>query len=38
MTINNYSTTQIKSTNVDTIDTESDDEDTELAEEQIAVN
>ena len=31
------STTQIESTNVDTIDTESD-EDTELAEEQIAVN
>ena len=30
-------TTQIKSTNVDTIDTKSD-EDTELAEEQIAVN
>ena len=30
-------TTQIDSTNVDTIDTESD-EDTELAEEQIAVN
>ena len=30
-------TTQIESTNVDTIDTESD-EDTELAEEQIAVN
>ena len=30
-------TTQIKATNVDTIDTESD-EDTELAEEQIAVN
>ena len=30
-------TTQIESTNVDTIDTESD-EDTELAEEQIAIN
>ena len=31
-------TRQIKSTNVETIDTESDDEDTELAEEQVAVN
>ena len=31
-------TTQIESTNVDAIDTESDDEDTELAEEQISVN
>ena len=30
-------TTQIESTNVDTIDTETD-EDTELAEEQIAIN
>ena len=29
---------QIESTNVETIDTESDDEDTELAEEQAAVN
>ena len=32
------STTQIESTNVETIDTESDDEDTELCEEQVAVN
>ena len=31
-------TRQIKSTNVGTIDTESDDEDTELAEGQVAVN
>ena len=31
-------TTQIKSTNVETISTESDDEDTELVEEQAAVN
>ena len=31
-------TRQIESTNVETIDTESDDEDTELAEEHIAVN
>ena len=31
-------TKQIKSTNVQTIDTESDDEDTELVEEQAAVN
>ena len=31
-------TRQIESTNVETIDTESDDEDTELAEEQDAVN
>ena len=31
-------TRQIESTNVETIDTESDDEDPELAEEQIAVN
>ena len=31
-------TRQIESTNVETIDTESDDEDTELAEEQVAVN
>ena len=29
---------QIESTNVETIDTESDDEDTELAKEQVAVN
>ena len=31
-------TKQIESTNVETIDTESDDEDTELVEEQVAVN
>ena len=31
-------TRQIEYTNVETIDTESDDEDTELAEEQVAVN
>ena len=31
-------TRQIESTNVETIDTESDDEDTELAEEQVPVN
>ena len=31
-------TRQIKSTNVETIDTESDNEDTELAEEQVAVH
>ena len=31
-------TRQIESTNVETIDTGSDDEDTELAEEQVAVN
>ena len=31
-------TRQIESTNIETIDTESDDEDTELAEEQVAVN
>ena len=31
-------TRQIESTNVETIDTESDDEDTELVEEQVAVN
>ena len=31
-------TKQIESTNVETIDTESDDEDTELVEEQAAVN
>ena len=32
------STRQIESTNVETIDTESDNEDTKLAEEQVAVN
>ena len=31
-------TTQMESTNIETIDTESDDEDIELAEEQVAVN
>ena len=31
-------TKQIESTNVETIDTESDNEDTELVEEQVAVN
>ena len=31
-------TKQIESTNIETIDTESDDEDTELVEEQVAVN
>ena len=31
-------TRQIESTNIETIDTKSDDEDTELAEEQVAVN
>ena len=31
-------TKQIESTNVETIDTESDDEDSELVEEQVAVN
>ena len=31
-------TKQIQSTNAETIDTESDDEDTELVEEQAAVN
>ena len=31
-------TKQIESTNVETIDTESDDEDSELVEEQAAVN
>ena len=31
-------TRQIESTNIETIDTESDDEDTELVEEQAAVN
>ena len=31
-------TKQIESTNVETMDTESDDEDTELVEEQVAVN
>ena len=37
-TINKYSPGQIESINVETIDTESDDEDAELAEEQAAVN
>ena len=37
MTINYYAQDKIESTNVDIIDTESD-EDTDLAEEQVAVN